>query len=170
MVELLIKKELLFQEIKRNSYVKSLTNLDLPKKVKYKERKKDDKKENKREITILKGKKYDDYLSFVSKHNKMYICQMDTVEGKQESTKCLLTIIDVNTHFMFIRLLDKKDIKSVNSAWYTIKNSLETEEYSKLFRIILTDNGSEFFAPMHIEIDYNTRSKSGSNVYLCVLC
>ena len=149
-----------------NLGVLSLTNLDLPKKIKYKERKKDEEKENKREIAILKRRKYDDYLSFVSKHNKMNICQMDTVEGKQESTKCLLTIIDVNTHFMFIRLLDKKDIKAVNCAWDTFKNSLDTKEYSKLFKIVLTDNGSEFFDPMHIETDYNTGKKL-SNVFYC---
>lgn len=149
-----------------NLGVLSLTNLDLPKKVKYKERKKEEEKENKRKIAILKGRNYDDYLSFISKHNRLNICQMDTVEGSKDSTKCLLTIIDVKTHFMFIRLLDKKDIMSVNSAWDTIKNNLNAKEYSKLFRIVLTDNGSEFFDPMHIEIDYNTGKKL-SNVFYC---
>lgn len=146
--------------------VLSLSDTDLPKKVKYKQRKNKDEIENKREIAILKGRKYEDFLYFVSKHNRMNICQMDTVEGTQDSKKCLLTIIDVKTHFMFIRLLDKKDIKSVNSAWDSIKNKIDIKKYSKLFRIILTDNGSEFFDPLHIEIDYNTGKKI-SNVFYC---
>lgn len=83
--------------------VLSLTDSDLPKKVKYKERKKDNgEKENKRSLAILKGRSYDDYLFFIAKHTKMNICQMDTVEGKQGSSKVLSTIIDVKTHFMFI--------------------------------------------------------------------
>lgn len=144
----------------------SLTNLDLPKKVKYKERKNNQEHENKRNLALLKGRSYDDYLKFILKHKKMNKCQMDTVIGTQDSSKVLLTIIDVSTHFMFIRLLDKKDIKSVNNAWDSIKNNLDIKLYSKLFRIVLTDNGTEFFDPLHIELDYNT-GKKVSNVFYC---
>ena len=146
--------------------VLSLTNTDLPKKVKYKERKKNEEHENKRSLALLKGRSYDDYLNFIIKHNRMNICQMDTVIGTIDSSKVLLTIIDVKTHFMFIRLLDKKDIKSVNLAWDSIKDNLNIKLYSKLFRIVLTDNGSEFFDPLHIELDYNTGKKI-SNVFYC---
>ena len=146
--------------------VLSLTNIDLPKKVTYKKRKEDKAKENKREIAILKGRKYEDYLNFVSKHERMNICQMDTVEGNKNSVKVLLTIIDIKTNFMFIRLLDKKDIKSVNLAWDSIKNNLDKKTFSKLFRIVLTDNGTEFFNPLHIELDYDTGKKI-SNVFYC---
>lgn len=147
--------------------VLSLSDLDLPKKVQYKERKKDNsEKENKRSLAILKGRNYDDYLAFISKHTKMNICQMDTVIGTQESSKVLLTVIDVKTHFMFIRLLNKKNVSSVNNAWDFIKNSLDIKSYSKLFRVVLTDNGSEFFDPRHIEFDYNTGKKI-SNLFYC---
>jgi len=93
-------------------------------------------------------------------------CQMDTVEGTLNSKKCLLTIIDVKTHFMFIRLLDKKDVKSVNIAWDTIKNKLDINTFSKLFKIILTDNGYEFYDPLHIELNYDTGRKI-SHVFFC---
>lgn len=149
-----------------NIGVLSLSNLDLPKKVKYKKRKHNKSNENKRKLAILKGRKYEDYLSFVSKHPKMNICQMDTVEGNKGSRKVLLTIIDVETHFMFIRLLNQKDIKSVNNAWDNFKHNLNSKQYSKLFKIVLTDNGSEFLDPLHIEYDYNTGRKL-SYVFYC---
>ena len=149
-----------------NIGVLSLTNLDLPKKVKYKKRKDTNKTKNKRQIAILKGRTYDDYLLFISNHPKMNICQMDTVESSRKSRKVLLTIIDVETHFMLIKLLDKKDIKSVNLAWDNIKNNLDIKTFAKLFRIVLTDNGSEFFDPLHIELDYSTGRKI-SNVFYC---
>lgn len=149
-----------------NAGVLSLSNTDLPKKSKYKKRKIRKDKENKRNIAILKGRKYEDYLYFISKHKKMSKCQMDTVEGNRGSKKVLLTIINIDTHYMFIRLLDKKDIKSVNIAWDSFKDKLDTKSYSKLFRIVLTDNGSEFLDPLHIELDYNTGKKL-SNVFYC---
>ena len=136
------------------------------KKVKYKQRKKEEEKENKRSLAVLKGRKYEDYLKFVSNHNRMNTCQMDTVIGSQNSEKVLLTIIDVRTHFMFIRLLDKKNISSVNEAWDKIKENIDIKLYQKFFRIILTDNGTEFFDPLHIERDYKTGKKI-TNVFYC---
>ena len=146
--------------------VLSLSSLDLPKKVKYKKRKRKLSTENKRRIAVLKGRSYEDYLKFISKHPKMNVCQMDTVEGNRGSRKVLLTIIDVNTHFMFIRLLDKKNINSVNFAWDNIKNSLSSIKFYKLFKIVLTDNGSEFLDPLHIEYDFNSGKKM-THVFYC---
>ena len=146
--------------------VLSLTDTDLPKKVKYKKRKNNEENNNKRKIALLKGRKYEDYLSFIEKHKKMNRCQMDTVEGTQDSLKVLLTIIDVKTHFMLIRLLDKKNVAAVNKTWDEIKKCMNTKLYAKFFRIVLTDNGSEFFDPLHIEIDYNTGKKI-TNIFYC---
>ena len=67
---------------------------------------------------------------------------------------------------MLIRLLDKKNVQSVNYQFDLFKDKLGIKLYSKVFRIILTDNGSEFFDPLHIEYDYNTSSKK-TNVFYC---
>lgn len=152
-----------------NIGVFSLKNIDLPKKVSYKPRKKKDEaeeKQYKRKFALLKGRTYNDYLDFILKHPNMNICEMDTVEGNKESIKVLLTIIIKETKFMFIRLLDKKNVQSVNFQIDLFKNKLGIKLYSKVFRIILTDNGSEFFDPLHIEYDYDTGIKK-TNVFYC---
>jgi len=152
-----------------NIGVFSLKNIDLPKKVSYKPRKKKDEaeeKQYKRKLALLKGRTYNDYLDFILKHPNMNICEMDTVEGNKESVKVLLTIIIKETKFMFIRLLDKKNVQSVNFQIDLFKNKLGIKLYSKVFRIILTDNGSEFFDPLHIEYDYDTGIKK-TNVFYC---
>lgn len=152
-----------------NIGVFSLKNIDLPKKVSYKPRKKKDEaeeKQYKRKLALLKGRTYNDYLDFILKHPNMNICEMDTVEGNKESIKVLLTIIIKETKFMFIRLLDKKNVQSVNFQIDLFKNKLGIKLYSKVFRIILTDNGSEFFDPLHIEYDYDTGIKK-TNVFYC---
>lgn len=97
-----------------NDGVFSLTNLDLPKKVKYKQRKDSNKTNHKRKLAVLNNRKYKDYLEFVTKHPKMNIAEMDTVIGTDKSNKVLLTLLIKDTNFMLIRLLDKKCISSVN--------------------------------------------------------
>lgn len=145
----------------------SLSDLDLPKKVIYKTRKdKNHNRDYKRKLALLKNRSYDDYINFVSIHPKMNICQMDTVMGRQESNKCLLTLIIVKTNFMIIRLLDSKTMACVDSEISKLKEKLGIKLFSKVFRIVLTDNGSEFFNPKNIEFDILSGNKT-CNVFYC---
>ena len=143
----------------------SLTNLDLPKKVKYKKRRRKYNKER-RELSLLKGRSYNDFCVFIVNHPKMHIYEMDTVIGKRDEQKVLLTIYFRDTHFMLIRLLDRKTVAYVNEEFKKFKNILGIKLYAKIFRIGLTDNGSEFFDPYQIEKDYDTGKKI-TNLFYC---
>ena len=145
--------------------VLSLSNLDLPKKVKYKKRKKSNNK-YKRDILILKNRTYEDYLAFIAKHPKYNKVQLDTVIGKQNENKCLLTMYIVETHYMLIFLLDKKTMQNVTNIFKDMKDGLGIQNYRHIFRVILTDNGCEFYNPYEMEYDYNTGNKV-SNVFYC---
>lgn len=146
--------------------VLSLTNLDLPKKIKYKKRKNYKNKENKREISLLKGRKYEDFILYTAEHPQMNVVEMDTVIGTLDSKKCLMTLYIKKTHFMFIFLLEKKDSASVNAKINFLKEKLGNTLYSKVFRIFLTDNGSEFYSVLNFERDLNTNTKL-SNIFFC---
>ena len=148
-----------------DSNVISLANIDLPKKVKYKQRKHKKNTEYKRKLALLKGRTYEDFLNFKLNHPNMNTCEMDTVEGSKGG-KVFLTILIKDTKFMFIRLLDKKNIACVNKEIDLLKQKLGIKLFSKVFRIVLTDNGTEFFDPLHIEIDYNSGNKT-TNVFYC---
>ena len=143
----------------------SLTNLDLPKKVKYKKRRRKYNKER-RELSLLKGRSYNDFCIFIVNHPKMHIYEMDTVIGKRDEQKVLLTIYFRDTHFMLIRLQDRKTVAYVNEEFKKFKNILGIKLYAKIFRIGLTDNGSEFFDPYQIEKDYDTGKKI-TNLFYC---
>lgn len=151
-----------------NNSVINLTNLDLPKKVRYKKRKKKDDNNYKKDLSILINRTYEEYIIRLDeeKDKKLNIWQLDTVIGLQTDKKCLLTFLFVETNFMIIRLLDKKDISSVDNEFTNFKNILGTELYKKGIDIILTDNGIEFYDPIHIEYDLNTGEKLCS-VYYC---
>ena len=146
--------------------VLSLTNLDLPKKVKYKKRKNHKNKENKREIALLKGRKYEDFILYTTEHPQMNIVELDTVIGTIDSKKCLMTLYIRKTHFMLIFLLEKKDSASVNAKINFLKEKLGNALYSKVFRIFLTDNGSEFYSVLNFERNLETNTKL-SNIFYC---
>lgn len=149
-----------------NNGVISLKNNDLPRKVKYKPRKKSSNKENKRNTAILLNRTYEDYIIKVDKEPKSNIWQLDTVIGLNDDSKCLMTFLLVETNFMLIRLLDKKNMKCVNEAFDGIRNDLSDDYYKKIIDIILTDNGSEFFDPIHLEYNLNTGEKL-CELYYC---
>ena len=114
----------------------------------------------------MNNRKYEDYLDFIAKHPKMSIVQLDTVIGKTNNNKVLLTMYIVDTHFMLIFLIDKKDSIHVSDVFKKLKKNLTINLYRNVFRIILTDNGTEFFNPYEMEIDYET-CKKVSNVFYC---
>ena len=145
----------------------SLTNADLPKKIRYKKRKHNNLNiENKRELSLLKGRRYENFIEFSTNHPNMNIIEMDTVIGKRGTGKCLLTLYIRRTHFMLIFLLNKKDSASVNAKINFIKEKLGIKLYKKIFRIFLTDNGSEFFSVLNFEKDLESDKKL-SNIFFC---
>ena len=148
-----------------NEGIFSLTNLDLPKKVKYKKRK-NKKGKNRRELAILNGRRYEDFCTFITLNPTYNIFEMDTVIGLKEDAKTLLTLYFRETHFMLIRLLEKKTIRCVTTEIENLKEKLGIRLYARIFRVGLTDNGSEFLDPYHIEYDYHSLKKV-SNLFYC---
>lgn len=144
----------------------SLSNFDLPKKVKYKKRKRNKDKTYKRQLALSIGRTYEDYIIRINNEKKLKIWQLDTVIGEVTDNKTLMTFLLVETNFMIIRLLNKKNIEYVNKEFTKLKKDLGIDVYSKSIDVILTDNGSEFFDPIHMEYDYETGEKLLS-VYYC---
>ena len=144
----------------------SLSNCELPRKVKYKKRTVDKDKNYKTKVALLIGRTYEDYIIIINENKKLINWQLDTVIGKATDKKTLMTFLLVDTNFMIIRLLSKKDVKNVNKAFDKIKEDLGIELYKKYINIILTDNGTEFYDPVHMELDYETGDKI-SKVYYC---
>lgn len=149
-----------------NEGVLQLSNFDLPKKVKYKRRKKNKNTKNKRDLALLKGRRYEDYLKRVSEEKNLHEWQLDTVIGKNDDSKCLMTFLLVETNYMKIFLLDKKNMTCVDEKFDYIKSKMGIKLYKKYINLILTDNGSEFYNPFNMEVDMDTGEVLCS-VYYC---
>jgi IS30 family transposase len=139
-------------------------NIDLPRKVKFRERYK--KPEFKVDKGCRIGRNYQEFNTFLDKNPDTAVVQMDSVIGSKGG-KCLLTIHFVDSSFMLAYLRDANTSKSVIDIFEMLFDRLGFEVFKRLFPIILTDNGSEFSNPKAIE--YGTRNQIGlrTKVFYC---
>lgn len=129
----------------------SARNLDLPRKVRYRPRKKsaDPFKVDK---ACRLGRTYTDFLAYMSENPDTPIVEMDSVEGVKGG-KVLLTVHFRELQFMLAFLRDANTSISVINIFEKLYLELGPEIFISLFPVILTDNGSEFSNPSAIEFD-----------------
>ena len=139
--------------------------IDLPRMVKYKKRK-NKKRRTRKEREILIGRKYIDFIDYSTKHSDLNIVEMDTVEGIESDSKCLLTLFWRKSNFMLIFLLESQTTEEVTKVFEYLQQTLLVDDYKRLFQIILTDNGHEFYDVLNIEFHHKTGELS-SKVFYC---
>lgn len=142
----------------------NIKNIDLPRKVRYKQRKKS--------CTIykidkdcLENRRYEDYKKFIEENPDTPIVEIDTVIGKKGG-KVLLTVHFVNCSFMLAFIREHNDAQSVIDIFNDLQEKLGIEKFKELFIVILTDNGSEFSNPTEIEFDMKTGEKR-TQIFYC---
>lgn len=119
-----------------------------------------------RDNSIRKGRKYDDYNKYIHINKNANIVEMDTVIGKFEDKKCILTLYFREEKLMLMFLIDKYKPSQVTKIFNKIKMNLGEDNFKKMFEVILTDNGWEFSKPEDIEFNYETGEKL-VNVFYC---
>lgn len=130
--------------------------LDFPRIVKYKKRKNSKERRTRKEREILLGRKYEDFCNYVISNPDANIVEMDTVVGLQAEPDCFLTLYFRPSKFMLIFKLESQTSKEVSRIFEYLQQTIEPEIYQKLFPIILTDNGHEFFDVEKIEKIHST--------------
>lgn len=102
---------------------------------------------------------YEDYLKFKEEHPGDNVVQLDTVHGKKGDKKCILTIYDVASKLQLGILVESFTAKEVKDKVSDIRSKIGDETYSKIFKIMLADNGPEFDELYNLEIDDETGEK-----------
>jgi IS30 family transposase len=146
-----------------NDRVLTAKNIDLPRKVRYRPRKKA-KERFKVDKSCVVGRSYGDFLVFMDIGGHSAVVQMDTVEGRKGG-KVMLTLSFVNSSFMLAYLRDANTSKSVTDIFQMLWKTLGKEYFTELFPVILTDNGSEFSNPAAIEFDEENNRRT--NLFYC---
>ena len=146
----------------------NIRNIDLQRKVRFKVKKEYDYTRTKANLKIKIGRFYSDFQDYIEFNPNASIVEMDTVIGTSggKGGKCMLTLLFRQYNFMLIYLLPYKKIEYVTQVFNHLKESLGIDEFKRLFEVILTDNGSEFFDPESIEVDFNTGEKL-VNLFYC---
>ncbi len=138
-------------------------NIDLPRKVRYKPRKKAS-KPAKRAFAHRIERTYDDFNTFIESNPGVPVVEMDTVYGTKGG-KVLLTLFFRSCSLMIAFLLDSCTTNCVREAIDKLYEEIGAEVFKKSFPVILTDNGSEFSSPEEIEYDKNGNGRT--KVFYC---
>jgi IS30 family transposase len=146
-----------------DSGVFSTRNLDLPRKVRYRQRRS---KHDlfKRDRSCRTGRSYNDFLDFMQQNPDVPITEMDTVEGVKGGS-VLLTIHFTDSRFMLAFLRTANTAASVTEVFNSLYGILGHELFEELFPVLLTDNGSEFSNPCAIECD--SEGKERTRIFYC---
>jgi IS30 family transposase len=124
-------------------------NIDLPRKVKMKPRKKNKEGSGKPQ-QYREGRTYEDFLAFTLANPDVPVVEMDTVHGTR-SGKVILTLFFRNTGLMIGILLNHCTQECVLEAIDWLYEKLGEKIFESTFPVLLTDNGSEFKIPPEIE-------------------
>lgn len=140
----------------------SVGNIDLPRKVRYRVRKK------KKPVRVDKqchvGRTYDDFQEFISANPDVAIVEMDSVEGRKGG-KVFLTIYFRSCSLMLAFIRDHNTARSVTEVFNRLYELLGHEIFTTLFPVVLTDRGSEFTDPLSIE--FNVDGERRTHVFYC---
>ena len=156
----------------RNYVQKGLTTIsheDMPRGVAYKPRHVHISKEQQKQSRLAKQERgYPDFLKYANSHVMMTYTQMDTVEGSKApgDVARLSTFICPSLRLFICFPMPDGKMESLVRVIDKLYTTLGNEDYSLLFSVLLTDNGTEFFDPWSIETD----KSSGiirSHVFYC---
>lgn len=142
-----------------------LKNIDLRRKVKYKLHKDETSRRTREEAKVRLNRTYKDFEKFIEINKDIDVIEMDTVEGIKGG-KVMLTLLFVTYNFMLIFLLDSQTKEEVIKRFNFLKQELTEEKFEELIKVILTDNGKEFYGADEIEQNLN-RTKKITNLFYC---
>lgn len=160
--DLSVSKTTVYRHIQKGYY--EISQIDLPRAVKFKHRK--SKKEEYVPKGVKIGRSYEDFLNFIGENPNCCYSEMDTVIGRIGG-KVIMTFQFVNVDFMFGILMDNKSAAEGAERIKQLKKTLASAgfSFSKIFPVLLTDNGGEFSNVFAFE--NNSTGTKETSVFFC---
>ena len=148
--------------------VVNIKNIDLRRKVRFRLKREHDTTRSRVDREYRLGRMYHNFQDYIELHSAASVVEMDTVIGTQggKGGKCMLTLLFRPFNFMLIYLLPYRRAEYVTRVFLDLHKLLGEFEFSRLFEVILTDNGSEFSDPGSIEFSTLTGEQL-SYVFYC---
>ncbi len=108
-----------------------------------------------RDIRVLIGRTFRDFLEYTTCHKRPNVVQYDSVIGQKDDKKALLTVTFPKFGFQFAFLINKDSPNHVRSLLSRLFDALGNDKVAKIFPVNLADNGVEFSYFSQIEDDPN---------------
>lgn len=126
---------------------------DLPMAIRFRAKKeyRNSKKSNPLPVNVLYGRTYEDYKKYMDAYPESKVVQLDSVIGKIYDQKAILTIYFVNSKLQLGRFYYRGNIRTVQIMRELYNIGLKND--TKLFDVVLADNGSEFKDLYKLEFD-----------------
>lgn len=140
----------------------AVKSIDLRRSVRYKKRKR--KVEAKTSPRKKAGHHYQDFKQWLEQNPTEHIVEMDTVEGVKGG-KLLQTLFWRKEKLMLAFLVDSKEMANTVATLDYLELRLGPILFSRLFPVILTDNGTEFADPELFE--YSPDGTRRTNLFYC---
>ena len=147
----------------------NVKNIDLARKVRFRVKKEYDYTASRTKDHSYKlGRFYSDFKDYIEHNPMASIVEIDTVIGTQggKGGKCFLTMLFRAFNLMLIFVLPYKRSIYVLQVFEILKKLLGDFEFSRLFEVILADNGTEFSDPESMELS----SKTGERLSFMFYC
>lgn len=156
-----------FYNYVHSGYFSNINDEMLPRSYSYKPRKRTNEKPTIRyDNQARKGRTLKELEEYLINHPNTNIVEMDTVIGKFEDKKCIMTLYFRNSKLMLMFLIKKYKPAEVEKVFKLLRKKLGYEKFKEMFEVILTDNGWEFSKPDDIEFDHSTGEKL-VNIFYC---
>lgn len=149
-----------FYSYVHKGYFSNINDEMLPRSYSYKPRKRTEEHIQLRiENSIRKGRTMDDFRRYLEGHPNANVVEMDTVIGKFDDKRCIMTLYFRNSKLMLMFLIKKYKTEEVTRVFKTLRKLLGEDKFKEMFEVILTDNGWEFSKPEDIEFNHATGEK-----------
>ena len=149
-----------------DSNITTIKKMDTPRGAVFKPRKQCVSKEHMAQIRNAKeGRDLASFIRYMETQPFLMFSELDTVLGKINEPKRLLTIISPITKLFYSVLLPNGKSISIKKAFDHLFTILGRDDYTFMFGVLLTDNGSEFSRPEDIEVD--STGEIRSRVFFC---
>lgn len=159
--ELTISRQTLYNYL--DAGVLDVRNIDLPRRVRYKKRKK--RVVTNHDQSYRSKRTYKDFLRFMEAHPEYDVVELDTVKGGRNAGKCIMTLLFRSSSFMLLFLLDRCTQQNVTAVFDQLYALFGHNLFRNTFPVILTDNGPEFKNPNRIE--YTESGKRRTFLFYC---
>lgn len=153
--ELSISRQTLYNYL--DAGVLDVRNIDLPRRVRYKKRKKHPTASQ--DQSYRSKRTYKDFQRFMEAHPEHTVVELDTVKGGRNAGKCILTLLFRDSSFMLLFLLNRCTQENVITVFDNLYSLFGHKLFCQTFPVILTDNGPEFKDPERIEFTPNGKRR-----------